>query len=297
VLPAVAALLLANVVLGMTSYTHGWAFFLVLVLAAGAVAFSYLPLVAQGLLQVGVLAAYLVAMGVDERWVALSPLGPTQNARFYGLTNLLATLLLVPALAGASILGRRYGLWAFGAVAALALVTVGGSQFGADGGGVIVLLAAYAVLLALEGWLTRTALLVGAGVLAVLVVALAAGGESHVTEALGDGPAGLAEDLARRIELSWLRSTSNWGAGLIIFGGIAVFVVLALRDRRPLLLAYLAAIGVSLVVNDSPHDVVVAGLAGYLALSTAPGVARRAAERATPAAREPRARSAPAASP
>ena len=35
------------------------------------------------------LVAYLVAMGVDDRWVALSPLGPSQNARFYGISNLL----------------------------------------------------------------------------------------------------------------------------------------------------------------------------------------------------------------
>lgn len=298
VLPAFAAVLLANLVLGIAGATDAWVDVVAIVLfVAASLVFARLPLVANGLLLAGVLAAYLIAMGIDDRWVALSPLGPTQNARFYGLSNLLATLLLVPALAGAALLGRTLGMWAFAAVAALALVTVGGSQFGADGGGVIVLLAAYAVLLAAYYGLTRRTAIAAAGVLAVLLVAVALGGESHVTDALGDGPVGLAEDLWRRLQLSWLRATSGWGVGLLVGAGIVALTALALRERRPLLTAFLVAIGVSLVVNDSPNDVIVAGLAGYLALSTAPGAARPAAVRVKPAAREPRAQSAPAASP
>jgi hypothetical protein len=229
--------------------------------------------------------------------VALSPLGPTQNARFYGLSNLLATLLLVPALAGAVLLGRRFGMWAFAAVAALALVTVGGSQFGADGGGVVVLLAGYAALIAPYHGLTKRTAIAATAVVAVLALALAVGGESHVTDALGDGPVGLAEDLWRRLRLSWLRATSGWGVGLLVGAGVAALAGLALRERRPLLVSFLVALAVSLVVNDSPNDVIVAGLAGYLALSSAPGVARPAGERATQAARGPRAQSAPAATP
>jgi hypothetical protein len=298
VLSGFAAILLANLAVGIAGATEPWVAVLALTLFAGAaLGFARLPLVAHGLLLVGVLAAYLIAMGIDERWVALSPLGPTQNARFYGLSNLLATLLLVPALAGAAILARAFGAWAFAAVAALALVTVGGSQFGADGGGVIVLLAAYAALIASHYELTRRTAIAAAAVLAVLLVAFSVGGDSHVTDALRDGPAGLAEDLWRRLRLSWLRATSGWGIGLLVGAGVAALAVLAVRERRPLLTAFLLAIAVSLVVNDSPNDVIVAGLAGYLALSSAPGVARPAGARATPAAREPRARSAPAASP
>jgi hypothetical protein len=299
VLPGVAAILLANLALGITGATEAWVDVLTIVLfVAASLVFARLPLVAHGLLLAGVIAAYLVAMGIDERWVALSPLGPTQNARFYGLSNLLATLLLVPALGSAAILGRTFGLWAFGAVGALTLLTVGGSRFGADGGGVLVLLAGFGVLLALEHRLDRRVLVIAGGfAVAILAAALALGGGSHVTDALADGPVGLAEDLWRRLELSWLRATSGWGVGLLVFGGILLLVLLALRERRPLLLAYLAALAVSLVVNDSPNDVIVAGLAGYLALSSAPGVARPAAARARPAAPEPRAQSAPAASP
>jgi hypothetical protein len=298
VLPGFAAILLANLALGVTGATQIWVDVLTIALfVAASLLLARLPLVAHGLLLAGVLAAYLAAMAIDDRWVALSPLGPTQNARFYGLSNLLATFLLVPAIAGAAILGRRFGLWAFGAVAALALVTVGGSPFGADGGGVLVLLAGFGVLLAtMYGW-TRETVFAAAVALGVLLIALILGGGSHVTDALRDGPAGLADDFWRRLELSWLRATSGWGVGLLVGGGIAALAVLAVRERRPVLTSYLAALAVSLLVNDSPNDVIVAGLAGYLALSTAPGVARRAGERVTTAVPGRRAQSAPAASP
>ena len=298
VLPGFAAVLLANLVLGIAGATHIWVDVLVIVLfVAAALVFARLPLLAHGLLLVGVVTAYLVAMGIDDTWVALSPLGPTQNSRFYGLSNLLATFLLVPALAGAAILGRRFGLWALGAVAALALVMVGGSQFGADGGGVLVLLAGFGVLIALTEGLTRRTAILAAIAVGLLVLALAVGGGSHVTEAVRDGPAGLVEDFWRRLQLSWLRATSGWRVGLLVVGGIVALTLLAFRERRALLAAYLAALAVSLLVNDSPNDVIAAGLVGYLALSSAPGVARPAGERAKSAAPPRRAQSAPAASP
>jgi hypothetical protein len=298
VLPAFAAVLLANLALGAVGATEVWAHALVLVLAvAASLALARAGPLEHGLLMAGVLAAYLVAMAVDERWVALSPLGPTQNARFYGLSNLLATLLLVPALAGAALLGRRLGRWAFAAVAALSLVTVAGSSFGADGGGAVVLLTAFVVLAALWHGLDLRLAAAGAAVLVLLGAVLAVGGSSHVTDALSDGPAGLAEDLGRRVELSFERATAGVGVALLVFGGVAALVLLALRERRPLLLALLAAIGVSLVVNDSPNDVVAAGLVCYLVLSSAPGLARPAIERDRRARRERPARTAQAASP
>jgi hypothetical protein len=298
VLPAFAAVLLANLALGAVGATEVWIDALAVVLAvAASLPFARAGPVAHGFVMVGVLGAYLVSMAVDERWVALSPLGPTQNARFYGLSNLLATLLLVPALAGAVLLGRRFGMWAFVGVAGLSLVTVGGSSFGADGGGAIVLLVAFVVLAALEHGYDRRLALGGAVVAAILVAALAVGGSSHVTDALSDGPVGLAEDLGRRVQLSFERATAGWGVALLVFGGIAALAILAWRERRPVLLALLTAIGVSLVVNDSPNDVVIGGLACYLVLSSAPGLARPAREPASPAPRARRARTAQAASP
>jgi len=298
VLPAFAGLLLANLALGAIGSTEAWIDALVLV---GTVAASLLlaragPVV-DGLLMAGVLAAYLVAMAVDERWVALSPLGPTQNSRFYGLTNLLATLLLVPALAGAVLLWRRFGIWAFAGVAALSLVTVGGSSFGADGGGAIVLLVAFLVLAACELGFDRRLAIGGAAIAVVLAVALAVGGSSHVTDALEDGPVGLAEDLGRRVQLSVGRAIAGWIVALQVFGGVAALIALALRERRPLLLSLLAALAVSLIVNDSPNDVVIAGLVCYVVLSSAPGLARPAREREQPAPRARPARTPQASSP
>ena len=105
---------------------------------AAGIAVIALPL---GLACAAVLAAYLVSMGLDAETVALSPFGPSQSGRFYGVNNLLETMLIVPALVGAALLGRA-GI----VVAALAFVTIGGNRFGADGGGLVVLAAAYLVL-------------------------------------------------------------------------------------------------------------------------------------------------------
>ena len=108
------------------------------VVALVGLAAALLPL---GLACAAVLAAYLLVLGLDPEAVALSPFGPSQAGRFYGVSNLLETFLLLPALLGPALLGRA-GI----AVAALALVAVAGNRFGADGGGLLVLLAAYATL-------------------------------------------------------------------------------------------------------------------------------------------------------
>jgi hypothetical protein len=233
---------------------------------------------ALGLLLAGVIAAYLVGMAIDASWVALSPLGPTQNARFYGISNLLETMLLVPALAGAALLARRLGPAAFVAVALLALVTVASSRLGADGGGALVLAAGFAVLgVALVGG-GRRAWIAGAATagVAVLVIAVDAvvGPSTHVGESVRGGPGELASDLAGRVSLSWERATSSPWAALVIVASIAALALLARRlprldasrEARALLVAFLAAIAVSLVVNDSPGDVAAGGLVGYLAL-------------------------------
>jgi hypothetical protein len=142
---------------------------------------------------------------------------------------------------------------------------------------VIVLLAGYAALIVLSYGLTRRTAIAAVAVAAVFVLALAVGSET--------------------LRLSWHAATAGWGVGLLVGTGVAALAALALRERRPLLTAFLVALAVSLLVSDSPNDVIVAGLAGYLALSSAPGVARPAAERAMSAARERRAQSAPATTP
>jgi hypothetical protein len=269
---ALATAAAVNLLLGLAGVAEPW--LTVPALALGTLA--ALPLsralrspTALGLALAGVIAAYLIAMGLDASSVALSPLGPTQNARFYGLSNLLETLLLVPALAAAALLARRYGAAGFAAAAALALVTVASSRFGADGGGAIVLAVGFAVLgVALaDGGRRAVALgVAGAcGAVALLAADALIGPATHVGESLRGGPGELAGDLTDRIELSWERATDSWGLGLAIGAALVALAVLVARDaRRPLPLAVAAAIGASLVVNDSPKEVAIGGLVSYL---------------------------------
>ena len=183
-------------------------------------------------------------------------------------------MLLVPALAGAAFLRTRLGWAAFAATALLAFVTVAGNRFGADGGGAIVLAAGFAVLAVLLAGGGRRALAIavgGPGARPRLIgLDAATGGSSHVTSALEDGPLGLGGDLVERIELSWERATSSWWVGLAVAVLLAIFVVLVVRTLRGphspeqlAALAFASAIAVSLVVNDSPTDVLLVGLTGY----------------------------------
>ena len=144
----VAGVLLANLLAGALGIGTGGGAALLLLGAACGLAWAWRRPRSGVLaaLMAGVLAAYLVSFELDERWVALSPFGPSQNARFYGVSNLLETFLLVPALVGAALLRRRP--WAAAGLALLAFVMIAGSRFGADGGGAIVLGVGYAVLVA-----------------------------------------------------------------------------------------------------------------------------------------------------
>jgi mono/diheme cytochrome c family protein len=226
------------------------------VVAIVALAAAVLPL---GLACASVLLAYLLVLGLDAESVALSPFGPSQAGRFYGVSNLLETMLLVPAILGPALLGR-IGV----AVAGLSLVAVAGSRFGADGGGLLVLLAAYATLLVRTRGVRldvrRVAALVVAGVAAGIVLVgldAAIGGSSHVTQAVGDGPGAVLGDIADRLELSARRTFGAVGPAFAVLASLAVVVVVATRrPRRPLTDAVLVALLVSLVVNDTPGDVI-----------------------------------------
>ncbi len=225
-----------------------------------------------GLACAAIVAAYFASLGLDAETVALSPFGPSQSGRFYGINNLLETMFLVPALAGAALLGRAGML-----VAAVALVTVGGNRFGADGGGLLVLSAGFAVLAAivLELRLTARSLAAIAALVVAVAVALVAldavtGAESHVTASLSGGPGELAGDLADRVELSVRRTLASPGALIVVVGGLAVLVGVAVRgERTPVLDAFLVALAVSILVNDTPSDVIGIGAAIAVALARA----------------------------
>jgi hypothetical protein len=277
---AFAALLIANLILGWTGVSAPWLVLLALALAAlagGPMLAGLVPTpLALGLAFTLVLAAYLFAFALDGTVVALSPFGPSQNARFYGLSNLLETLLLVPALAGAALLAGRFGPPGYALVALLAFTVVAGNRFGADGGGAVVLAAGFVVLALILAGRARLRIVVTVLGVAVGLIGLdlATGGSSHVSEALRRGPGELAGNLSDRVTLSWERITSGpWNAALVAVLFLALVLLVAHTVRRDgwsreaaLPLALAVALATSLVVNDSPNDVLMCGLAGYLAV-------------------------------
>ena len=254
---ALATGALANLLLGVLGVSSPW--LAIPAIALGTAAGLVVP--TTGALLAGTIALYGVAMAIEPAWVALSPLGPTQNARFHGISNLLETMLLPVALASGALLWRRHGTAGLAVAAAIALVTVAGSRFGADAGGAVVLLAGFAVL-AVSLLPRRTALAALGALVLVTVLALVLGPSTHL------GAADLPGDLWDRLVLSWERATDGVGVGLVTAAAMVTLVVLVARwPPRPLPLAMAAAIAVSMLVNDSPQDVALGGLVGWLALA------------------------------
>jgi hypothetical protein len=213
---------------------------------------------------------YLVVLALSQETSSLAAFGPHPDGgvRFYGISNQVETLLLVPGLLGAALLGTT----AVPLVGAFVLVVVGASRLGADGGGVLVFGAGYLFLWLRLRDVTLTArnlaLAAGAAVVAGLVLVgldAALGGSSHISRTLGDGPGALAGELAHRWHVSFDGFVSAWQATVIISVSLIVLIWLTLRAPRSAVVdAVLVALAVSLLVNDSPRDV-----AAYGALSCA----------------------------
>jgi hypothetical protein len=288
------AALAVNLVLGAAGVSEPWLVLLAVGAAVGLgapalAALTESPLVV-GLLLAGIVVGYFVALLVDGPAISLSPFGPTQNSRFYGLSNLLSAMLLVPALAGAGLLRITAGWAPALLVGAISLVAIAGSRFGADGGTGIVLCIAFAVLAVELAEARRRAVVVAVAVAAavgaaVIAIDAATGASSHLTDAVGGGTSSFAADLRDRIVLSWERATERWYLVALVVAGAVLLVLLVARLRESELPRYLRAIplslavavGVSLLVNDSPLDVVAVGLVAYLAaqayVSRDPGLA------------------------
>jgi hypothetical protein len=212
------------------------------------------------------LPVYLAVLALFPETSSLAILGPhPQGAgRFHGVTNEVETLLLGPAL----VLGL--------AAAPLVVALVAWSRAGADGGGALVFLSSYATL----AWsrVTRNRpLLAVAAVASVVLVALAlvaldaaTGGSSHVTRTLGDGPGAVWHALTHRWSVSWRGATGTTGRAVLDALLLAGLVLIAVRrPRRAILDALLVGIGVSLLVNDTPQDVLLWGSLQALALRRA----------------------------
>jgi len=94
------------------------------------------------------------------------------------------------------------------------------------------------------------------------------GGSSHVTDAVGGGPETLLDDLDRRLRISWAGATSGIHTAFFCLLSIGGLAWLGWRGRRsPVIVAMLCGLGVSLVVNDTPVDVLAYGALGVLALT------------------------------
>ena len=204
-------------------------------------------------------AAYLVVLVASPETQSLALLGPHPEAggRFYGLTNELETLLLAPAL----VLGL--------AAAPLVILLVAWSRAGADGGGAVVFLGAYAVLaLGLSARrLTVAAGIAVAAALALVGIDAATGGSSHVTKTVGDGPDAVWDAVTHRWSVAWHGATATPGRALLNLVLLAGLVwVAAQRPRHRVLDAFLVGVAVSLAVNDTPQDVLLWGALQGVAL-------------------------------
>jgi hypothetical protein len=242
----------------------------------------------------GFVVAELVVLAVWPEVNALSVIGPHPDGggRYFGVTNEVETLLLAPILAAAALVPRR----AYLALASLSLLLVGWSRAGADGGGILVLLVALGML-----WVRRErvpvtpvrAVLAAAGVV-VLSLALVrldrlTGGSSHVTGAVSSGAGSLLGDVGHRLRISWEGVTATTQAGVAAGATLVVLIGAGLlRPRVAVVDALLAGLAVSLLVNDTPTDVLAYGALSAAALrvwaTMDAASSRRSAEGAFPRA-------------
>jgi hypothetical protein len=89
----------------------------------------------------------------------------------------------------------------------------------------------------------------------------------HLRGALHGGASGFARIAANRVPLAYTRMVEQWWL-LIPAAAVLVIGIAVARSRRTsaLGLALLAALGASLLVNDSPGPVMIAGLAAVLSI-------------------------------
>jgi hypothetical protein len=214
-----------------------------------------------GVALVVLLAAYAISMIVRPSTLSLAPIGPELTSRFFGVSNLLETWLLYPALLGAALLAKRFGPLAFLAIGGLALATIAENALGADGGGAIVVGVAFALLAVELTGARRRYILPALAAAAFIVFSL-----------------GIMNVAANRVPLAYARMVEQWW--LLIPGLAAVIVCVAVARRggsridRAVATALLGGLAASLLVNDSPGPVMIGGLAAVLAIEG--GICHRA---------------------
>jgi hypothetical protein len=279
-LTLVPAALLASIGLGAAHVTNEVAILAVLIVASvGGGLWLARVCKTDGrllLLFLGVVLIHMYLLAARPDWVALTPLGPTQNSRFWGIGNQQETLLLAPLLAGAAIAARRFGALGFAAFGVLVLFMMTDNRFGSDGGGAIVLGIALAFLgarmlrLGPRGFLV---LLGGAAAIVLKVVSsnLDAVGPDHFRSAFGHGFSGLWAVVENRVPLSYLPAIHKWPLvmplGLwFLFTFAGALFVARRRPTRDFVFTLGLAIAASLLVNDSAMYELTGGVAVLAAL-------------------------------
>jgi hypothetical protein len=280
-LPAVLAALLTNLgagALGISSEPLLVAG-MVAGMLVGAWAIAFVAASSERLLAaiVVVLLLHYALLVFRPAWVAITPLGPTQNSRFWGIGNQLETLLLAPLIAGSALAARRYGVVGFAAFAILGLVLITDNRLGSDGGGA----AVFGVALAITGARTLglgrrgvvTLLLANATVaLGVISLNLRLPGPNHLRSVFSHGLGGVTTVFVNRVPLAYAPAVHQQ---LPVLVPIAVFflVVLVVSIRassgrtRDLVIAAVGAIVTSLLLNDSAVYVLAGGTAVLAALA------------------------------
>lgn len=271
---AIPAALLANLALGVLQVTNEVAICAIFTAVALVGALWLARMCRDGLallgLIVAVLLVYTVLFATRPGWAAITPLGPDQNLRFWGIGDQIATLLLAPLLMGAVIARQRLGWLGFAAFSLLGLLVMTDNRLGANGGGAIGLGLALAVLgarLSRRGVLTLMGASAAAAaiVLAIVRRGLASPGPNHLRSAFGHGLDGLFRVAANRVPLVYTPALHDWPltlplALLLLLSGVLAFRVTRARAARDLLLALAAGLIASLLVNDATGFMLIAGI-------------------------------------
>jgi hypothetical protein len=218
-----------------------------------------------------VLLAYLVVFVKRPEWAAVTPLGPDQNLRFWGIGDQIGTLLFAPLLMGAVIARQRLGWIGFAAFSLLGLFVMSDNRLGANGGGAIALGLALAVLGArlsrrgMPAFLSALAA-TGAIVFAIVQHGLASPGPNHLRSAFGSGITGLVDVAVNRVPLVYAPAVQEWPltlplAVLLVAAGVLAFRVTRARAARDLLLALATGVIASLLINDATGFMLAGGIA------------------------------------
>jgi hypothetical protein len=271
---AIPAALLANLVLGALHVTNEVAIVAVFTAATVIGALWLARVCRDGLaflgLIVAVLLVYILVFARRPEWAAVTPLGPDQNLRFWGIGDQIATLLFAPLLTGAVIARQRLGWLGFTALSLLGLFVMTDNTLGANGGGAIGLGLALALLgarLSRRGVLAVVGTLAAAAtiVLAIVRHGLASPGPNHLRSAFAHGIGGFLHVAGNRVPLVYSPAVHDWPltlplALLLLASGMLAFRVTRVRAGRDLLLALAAGLIASLLVNDATGFMLAAGI-------------------------------------